>query len=130
MDIANPVGEAQRLALMARDRAQRHLRKRPKYHGQVRQVEAAVQGGERAVRDTAEDREMEVVGMEVQDVELVRTLADPFQQHRGVRERIEDSRVESQRSRSTRHQLRRTHRVPAREQGDTVALSNQFLGDP
>ena len=55
---------------MVGDRHQRKLGEGAVRDRQVGQVQPAMLGGERAVGDVAEQREMQIVDVEVEDVEL------------------------------------------------------------
>jgi hypothetical protein len=70
MDRRDPVERRQGLALGVRDRDQRHLGEGAIERRQVGQVLPTVQRGERRGRDLAEQREVQDVDVEMQDVEL------------------------------------------------------------
>ena len=76
----------------------------------------------------AREREVQVVDVEVDDVELGARWRDLLEQQDVVRQRVDAARVEPQRPRRARHQPRRGHRVAAGEQRDVVALRHELLG--
>ena len=64
---------------------------------QIGQVLAAVQRGDRAARDRAEQREMKLVDVEVQDVEVVGALPHAVEHQHVIGNRIAHAGVEPQR---------------------------------
>ncbi len=80
-DGSGPVGLGQRRALRVGNGDQRELRPAAIDPVQILDVEAAVQGGERARGHFLEQRELQHVGVEVQHVELVNAAAH-LVQHR------------------------------------------------
>jgi len=82
-DGADPVGEGQGRPLVIGDRDQRILRPLPIDPGEVFQVQATVQGGQGLVRQILEHREVDHVGVEVDDIEPV-GLTPHGRQHRHV----------------------------------------------
>src|SRR5260370_35090837 len=94
----------------------------------LRQVEPAMHGGDERRGLTREDREREVVEMEMQDVELTGAAANLLQhryvQRHGVAHRI----VQPQRTRPHWLELGRWLRVAAGEHRDIVAEFPALLG--
>ena len=76
---ADPVHPRQWLTLRIGDRYQRHLTEFLVQRAQVRNIQAAVQGCKSRPEVTPDQWKMQVVGMEVNDVELPGILEDPFQ---------------------------------------------------
>jgi hypothetical protein len=74
-------------------------------------------------------RKVDVVDVEVDRVEFVRSCKQLFEHHQVVRGLVDATPVESQRPPAGRHQPRLRHRVATREQRHLVALVHQFLGE-
>ena len=87
-----------------------------------------MQRGDRAACDRPEQREMELVDMEVQDVEVVGALAHAVQHQHVIGDRIADAGVEPQRRGHAGHQIGRRDRIAAREQRHVMAERHQFFG--
>ncbi len=123
---ACPVGSGQGAPLVIRDRDQRELRPAPINIAQALEVQAAVQGGERPLRIVLEEREVDHVGVEVDDVEVVRAPAH-LVQHGHVRGevRLQRGRIQPDGLIAHGHQLGLGFRVGAGEQGDLVAELDQ-----
>ena len=92
------------------------------------QVLATVQRGDGAVRDRAEKREVKLVDVEVEDVELVRHLTHAVEHQHVIRDGILYVGVEAQRHRHATHQVRAGNRIAAGKQRDVVTLPDQFVG--
>ncbi len=74
-------------------------------------------------------REMQIVDVEMNDVELCGAVPDLPQHNRVMRDWIE-SPVEPQGSGTTWYKVRRSHGVPGCEQCDVVSLTDEFLRNP
>jgi hypothetical protein len=113
--------------LRRRDRDQRELRKPTHDHSQVVQIEPAVHRCHCFVPLRGEEREVQVVGVEVQDVELVRLPPHAVEHYQMIDEWVFDAAVEPQRRVAAGDQLCAGIRVAAREQCHLVAEPNQLL---
>jgi hypothetical protein len=71
-----------------------------------------------------------IVEVEMQEIELGRTLIDPLQHHHVQRVGIAHGTIEPQSARPTGIEPRARHRVAAGKQRDFVAERNQLLGQP
>ena len=76
----------------------------------------------------AEKAERQVVHVEMQDVELVCTPADGFQQQHMGRERVADRGSSRNACGDDRLEFGRGDRISTGEQGNVVAERDQFLG--
>jgi len=79
VDGAREVSLRHRTALRVRDRNQRHVIETQIERQQIRQILTAVQRSHGAACDRPKKREMELIDMEVQDVEVVGPLTDAIQ---------------------------------------------------
>ena len=95
---------------------------------EVGQVEPAVERRHRGSGDSAQQRELHEVDVEVQDVEVLRALADLLQHQQVVRQRIAHRRVEAERGGGAFDQPGARLGIAAGEEGDVVALRHQLLG--
>ena len=125
---AQPVPVGARPPLVIGDRHERELGEDPIRHGQIGQIQPSMLGSQRKRGKIAEQREMQVVDMEVQDVEFGRPPAHPIEHDHVIGQRIPNRGLESERLLRARRQFRRSQRVAAREQGDLVSLADQLLG--
>jgi hypothetical protein len=123
--VATTFGFGDRPALRLGHRDQRHLGKALVEVPEVRQVLAAMQRRQRAAGLIAENGEMELVDVEVQDVELIGHAAHLVEHHHVMGDGIAHGRVEAQRLGRTGHEPRRGDRIAAGEQRDIVALCDQ-----
>ena len=87
-----------------------------------------MQRGDGAARDRPEQRKLELVDMEVQNVEILGALADAIEHQHVVGNGIPDARVEPQRLRHAGHEIGRRDRIAAREQCNLMAERHQLLG--
>jgi len=71
---------------------------------------------------------MQVVGVEMEDIELVRAAPQAIEHDQMIDQRILATAVEPQRDLAARFQRGRGARVAAGEQRDLVPESDQFLG--
>ena len=117
-----------RAALIVGDRDQRHVVEAEIERQQIGQVLAAVQGGDGAVRDRPEQRELKLVDMEVQDVEVIGALAHAIEHQHVIGDRIDDAGVEPQRLGHAGHEIGRRDRIAAGKQRDVVAQRNELFG--
>jgi hypothetical protein len=105
MDRCHKIRDRQRPALSSRDCNQRHVVDRPIERSQIGNVQAAVKGRDGPRRDRAEDWEMQLIDMEMQNVELVRPLPHIFEHEDVVREGIANRSIEPQCAGRARHQV-------------------------
>jgi hypothetical protein len=126
MDGGLPVGERKRFALVVGNRDEPELIPPAVDARQVFHVQATVQGGQGLVRIGSEQREMDHVGMKVDDVELIHAVQN-FAQHRQVGGEVGLQRrgVEADSLVANRDQARPGLGVSAGEQGDIVAQIHQ-----
>ena len=115
IDGCREVGLWHRPALIVGDRNERHVVEAEVERNEIGQVLAAVQGGDRAARDRAEQRKLKLVDMEVQDVEVVGPLAHAIEHQHVIGNRIDDAVVKPERLRYTGHQIGRRDRIAARK---------------
>ncbi len=126
---ARPVGEGQGLALVVRDRDQRILRPAAIDARQVLQVQAAVQGGQGLFRHVLEHRELDHVGVEMDDVEAMRLAANLVQHgHVGGQVRLQRRGVQADGLVAHDDQLGLGASVARGEQGDLVPKIDQGVG--
>ena len=127
-----PVGLRHRTPLRVRDRNHRDRRKCREHRLMLRQIEPAVQGGQKRGRLPGEQRERIVVEMKVQEVELfiVAFLQYALQHHHVQRVGIAHRSVKAQRLRPSRVQLCGGLGIAAGKQGDVVPQCHEFLGQP
>src|SRR5690606_40034385 len=94
----------------------------------VADVEAAVQRGHRPVCDIGEQRQMPALGVKVQDVELVHSLAD-LAQHVKVRGNVpREAVIEPDCLAAAGNEPGVAPAVSAREQGNLVSAPDEFVG--
>jgi hypothetical protein len=96
----------------------------------LRQVEAAMHGGDEGRGLAREHRERKIIEVEMQHVEFGGTLSHLFQHGHMQRHRIAHRIVQAQRTRPHRLELGRGLRIAAGEQRDVVAKRHQLLGEP
>ncbi len=128
VDGALPVRPQQRPALVLGYGDDRHLREGAHQRLELRQVQPAVEGGHVGHLDVAHDREVEVVGVEVDDVEGPGLLRHPVYKPHVVGQRVAAPRIRAQGVRHDGDELRGGSGVSAGEEGDLVALADQLLG--
>ena len=87
-----------------------------------------MQGGDGAARDRPEQRELKLIDMEVQDVEIVGALAHAIEHQHVIGNRIADAGVEPQRLGHAGNEIGRRDRIAARKQRHFVAKRHQFFG--
>ncbi|MNQ90988.1 hypothetical protein D3C85_1063510 [compost metagenome] len=124
-----PVGVRQGAALIVRDGDQAELGPALIDLGQILQVQPSVQGGDRLVRQTPEEGEVQDVGMEMDDVERVGAVQNGGQQGH-VRGQVGLQRLGVQPDRLIAHrdQPRPRLGLGAGEQGHLVAQIDQGVG--
>ena len=129
MDGGFPVGEMQRLTLIVGDGDQPELAPTRIDAGQVLHIQTAVQGRQGLVRAFLEQREVDHVGVEVDDVELVGAVQN-FAQHRQVGGEIgfQRRRIQADGLITHRHQAGLGLGVGAGEKGHVVAQIDQGVG--
>ncbi len=91
------------------------------------QILTAVQGGDGAARDRSKQREMELIDMEMQDVEIAGLLAHAVEHQHVVGDRIADAGVEPQRLGHAGDEVGGGDRIAAREQCDLMAEVHQLF---
>jgi len=97
---------------------------------QARQVDPSVNGGHEGYALPAQHRQMQPVGVAVDDVELVRALRDLLEQ-RGLRDdRVRARPAQSQALRPHRDKPRARCRVAAGEQRDVMAELDEPVDEP
>ena len=117
-----------RAALIVGDRNQRHVVEAEIERQEIGQVLAAMQGGDGAARDRPEQRELELIDMEVQDVEVVGALAHAIEHQHVIGDRIEDAGVEPQRLGHAGHEIGGRDRIAAGKQRDVMAERDELFG--
>jgi hypothetical protein len=96
---------------------------------QIGQIEPPVQSGHTREPIPTRQREMQIVDVEVDDIELAATMKYLFQQADVMRELIDTGLVEAQRTRDDRDQSRRRHRIAARKERHVVTLRHELFGE-
>ena len=96
---------------------------------EVGQILAAVQCGHGAGRELVKNREMELVDVKVQHVELRRHLPHLVEHQHVVWNGIAHRWIEPKRLCAARHELCGGDGLPAGEQRDIMALRHQSLGE-
>ena len=81
-----------------------------------------------AARDEARQRQVDEIDVEMHHVELGGALQQKFEQHHMIGDGVLNLGVEAQCGVAGGHQFGIGDRIPAREQGDIVALADEFLG--
>ena len=96
---------------------------------QIVKILPPVQRRYRSARDRPEQREVQAIDVEMQDVELFGALAHPVEHQHVVRHRIAHVGVKPQRAARATDELRRCDRIAAREQSDVMPLPDQFFSE-
>ena len=96
MHLADPVHRRHRLALIAGDRDERNVGKGRVDVLELRKIQPAVQGRDGPVREIADQRIVQDVEVEVENVEGVGQRAHAIEHHDMGRNRILDARVQAQ----------------------------------
>ena len=128
MDRAGEVRVRHRPALRVRDRNQRHLAEAQVEREQIRQVLTAVQRRDRAACDWPKQREMELIDMEMQDVEILGPPAHAIKHQHVIGNWIAHAGVEPQRRGYAGHEIGCRDRIAARKQRHVMAEADQFFG--
>ena len=87
-----------------------------------------MQGGDGAAGDRPKQRELKLVDMEVQDVELVGALAHAIEHQHVIGDRIDDAGIEPQRLGHAGHEIGRRDRIAAGKQRDVMAERHELFG--
>ena len=128
MDGRREIRVRHRAALRVGDRDQRHVVEADIERQQIGQVLAAVQRRDGPARDRAEQREMKLVDVEMQDVEIVGALAHAIEHQHVIGNGIAHAGVEPQRLRHAGHEVGRRDRIAAGKQRHVMAERHQFFG--
>ena len=128
IDRRRKVGVRHGQALRVGDGHQRHIVEAHIKRNQIGQILPAVQRGDGAVRDRPEQRKLELVDMEVQDVEFIGALAHAIEHQHVVGNWIADAVFEPQRFGYARHKIGGRDRIAAGKEGDLMAERHQLLG--
>jgi hypothetical protein len=115
VDGGDEIGALYWATLAVRDRDQRHFAEAEIARLQVRQVLPAVQRRDSPASKRPKQRKMIIVDVEVHDVEIVGTFADPAQHQHVIRNGITHFQVEPQRRCRTTDKSRRRHGIATRE---------------
>src|SRR3569623_2278815 len=116
MNGAAPVSTLERGALVVRDRNEACSTKLPSHLGNARQIQPAMQRGEKRNSQARQHGEMQPVNVSVNYVELSGSSRDRFQQHSAGEAGIRTWPPETQRARPHWMQSAARHRVAARKQ--------------
>ena len=128
MDHADPVHRRHRPALIAGDRHERHMSEGGIDAPELRQVEPTVQCRDGLVGEVSDQRIVQDVDMEMEDVERAGQGADAVEHDDVGRNRILDARVEPQCGVAEGDEPGGGAGVAAGEQGHVVTLPHQLLG--
>src|SRR5262245_4759578 len=123
-----PVGPGHWSTLVVGDGDERHLSVLCEQVLQVRSVQPPVQGRDARARVAAQQWEVQIIAVEVNDIEPGHILEDQLQQPQVVRQRLPTVSVPPQGAGTGRNQLCPRLRVAAREQRDLMSQPYQFLG--
>ena len=124
-----PTYARQRPTLRVGDRHDGNVREQIIDLRKLLKVEPTVQGGDKGGRLPAEQRKWEVVDVKVQNVELIGSPVDQFQHPCIGRHPVPYARIEPDRLRPHRLELRRSNQSSAGEQGHVVTHTDQFFGE-
>ena len=127
MDGRRPRHAGERRALRIAHRHQSHLGKGAIDRRELRQVEPAVERHDRR-RGVPGQRQPEVVGVTVDDVEVAGALVDAEEHGEVERHGVDRPAAEAQTLRAAGNQARAGDRVPAGEERDVVSAGDQLLG--
>ena len=130
VDRGDPVRVRNRPALVVADADERRVAEHVEQRLELRQVEATMHGRDLRHREVPRSGKVQVAGMPVDDVELVRHGADELGLEDLGRERIGDRVPEPQGLRPGGEEARARLRVPACNERHVVALPHELLGQP
>ena len=85
---AVPIRPRQRFALRIRDRHHWHHCELAKNRGEIRQIEPAMQRRQRFIPVLYEQRKVQLIGVEVNDVERISEARRPMQRYEVIGQRI------------------------------------------
>jgi hypothetical protein len=124
----HPVGAGQRQALRVGDRHHRNVVEFAIKRLQIGQIEPAMQRRDMRNGLPSRHREVEVVDMEVNDIELPRHAAHALEQQDVMGELVDAVIVETQRPRRDGHERRVRDGIAAGKERHVVALPNELVG--
>ena len=127
-DRREPVRMRRAPALCVRDRNERRVAQNVQQRAQVAAADYAMQRRDRRHVQAARERQMQRLGMKVNDVEFVGARGHAFELRDVMDERVRNLAVVPQRARAARHERGRSGRIGAREQRHLVAARDERLG--
>jgi hypothetical protein len=95
---------------------------------EILQIQTAMQCRQRAVGEISDQREMQQIDVEMQDIKLMRAAANFLQHHHLMRQLVLDRRVKPQRDVRAGYEPGVGDGVAAGKKRDFVALCNKFFG--
>src|SRR6266403_5660036 len=122
----HPVSLRQWAALRMRNGDNRHIGKLVVNRRQIGQVEPTVQGGNVRKRSATRQREVKIVDMEMNDVELIKALKDLLQQDDMMGKSVHRL-AQSQRSRRDWNQMRGCPGIAAGEKCNFFSLPHELF---
>src|SRR4029077_130153 len=123
---SNPLSLRQWAPLRMRNGDNRHIGKLVVNRWQIGQVEPAVQGGQVRKRSATRQREVKIVDMEMNDVELIESLKDLLQQDDMMGKGVYRL-TQSQRSRGDWNQVRGCLRIAAGEKCNLFSQPHELF---
>jgi hypothetical protein len=130
MNGGQPVQARKRCALALRDRDERSIGKAPRHQRQIRQIEPAVQRGEKWRSQPAQERQVHPVQMGMDHVEIAGPFGDRLEQHGTGGSRIRTRAAQAQGPGTDWYEAGSGAGVPAREQRDVMIQADQFVCQP
>src|ERR1700732_1164041 len=115
IDIANPVGPAQRFALAQRDGDHRYFSIPSIQWNQVRKIQASVKGGDMREAGNPRKRKVQIVHVEMDDVEFFGVLHYVFEHYVMMSELVDAAFVQTQRTWASGYEARSRLGVAAGE---------------
>ena len=128
MDGGDKIAAGNRLALVIGDGDERHLAKAEIERLEIGQILSAVERGEGTLRHGAEQREVKLVDVEMENIELVGALPHPIEHKHVIGNGVAHVRVEPQRHGGARNEAGARYRVAACKQRHVVTEPDQLVG--
>jgi len=127
MNGGRPPRVGQRLSLGVRDGDHRYIAEFSIQRAQLVEIEPSVQSGHVRALDPADDGEVELRDVEVDDIELVGALSDLFQHEHMRGQGVFTICVQTERSAADRYELGRRPGIPAGKQRHVVTLPHELI---
>jgi hypothetical protein len=127
MDSTQPARIVEILLLAVRDRNERKVAKRRIEWSQIRQIQPAVQSGQRPLGEAVYQRSVKHIDVKVQDIELVDPTANLLEHDHVVGQSVAHHGIEAQRHFAAGHQPGRSPRVAARKECHLMPLADELF---